>query len=72
MIQKMEFFFDVGLTVDPLDPPKFTPSLDPPWRSVHWAIPGSIVVEYGEIDDNSVGRDLEKPENLSDCQWCDK
>ena len=32
---KMEFFY-VGLSVDPLDPPKFTPSLDPHWRSVHW------------------------------------
>ena len=29
-------FFDVGLSVDPLDPPpKFTPS-GPPWSPVHW------------------------------------
>ena len=32
---KMEFFFEVGLSVEPLDPPPKSPP-GPPWRPVHW------------------------------------
>ena len=37
-MHKNGIFFDLVLTVSPLDlPPKFTPPPEPPpWRSVHW------------------------------------
>ena len=48
MIQKSNFF-DVGLSVDPLDSPKFTPPPGLPMEAGPLAIPGHIVYHVFDV-----------------------